>query len=98
MFRKLILKWLGIHNLKQGPQGMPGPAGISGKDAPMLLTPSDFISNIQLEIHNISKEIKLVESNLDKVEHEYYRGLLDRKEELIKTEHFLQGIYNKFYN
>lgn len=98
MLRKLILKWLGIHNLKQGPQGMPGPTGISGKDAPMLLTPSDFISNIRLEIYNICKEIKLVESNLDKVEHEYYSSLLDRKEELIKTKQFLQDIYSKFYN
>ena len=98
MLRKLILKWLGIHNLKQGPQGIPGPTGIPGKDAPMLLTPSDFIYNINLEIYNISKEIKLVESNLDKVEHEYYCGLLGRKEELIKTEQFLQDIYSKFYN
>ena len=98
MLRKLILKWLGIHNLKQGPQGIPGETGIPGKDAPMLLTPSDFIYNINLEIYNISKEIKLVESNLDKVEHEYYCHLLDRKEELIKTEQFLQDIYSKFYN
>ena len=98
MLRKLILKWLGIHNLKQGPQGIPGETGIPGKDAPMLLTPTDFISNIRLEIYNISKEIKLVESNLDKVEHEYYRGLLDRKEELIKTKHFWVDIQSKFYN
>ena len=95
MLRKLILKWLGIHNLKQGPQGIPGPTGIKGKDAPMLLTPTDFISNIQLEIYNVSKEIKLVESNLDKVEHEYYRSLLNRKEELIKTEQFWIEIQSK---
>ena len=61
----------------------------------MLLTPTDFISNIQLEIYNVSKEIKLVESNLDKVEHEYYRSLLNRKEELIKTEQFWIEIQSK---
>ena len=94
MLRKILL-WIIGDRFIVGPQGEPGPTGIRGKDATMLLTPTDFISNIQLEIYNVSKEIKLVESNLDKVEHEYYRSLLNRKEELIKTEQFWIEIQSK---